>query len=312
MAISKIIISFLSQFQSFIEFMLDIPLLGWIIDVYLSISASFLTLFSGGIVANNIIHCNRPKKTLILYQFEGCPFCRKVRETLSVLALDVIINPCPRTSLKEYGISESSRYRGEAVTLSGKCMFPFLIDPNFNPPLRILESTDIIRHLWTHYGNQATLPINSKIANLFNIHYFLPSLLRPLPRMGICRIPAHKPKRKLELWSYEANPFARLVREVLDSFEISYYLYNIPIGCTYKRDLYISEYYDYISTLNHKLGFIEIPLLYDPNNNLILCNHIIIIDYLYKTYAYNGRKTKINVKWNDYTTKGATSQHGTM
>mgnify|MGYP002038606534 CR=1 FL=1 len=34
---------------------------------------------------------NRPEKTLILYDFEGCPFCRKVREALSILDLEAEI-----------------------------------------------------------------------------------------------------------------------------------------------------------------------------------------------------------------------------
>ena len=39
---------------------------------------------------------NRPQKLLELYEFEGCPFCRKVREAISVLDLDVTIYPCPK------------------------------------------------------------------------------------------------------------------------------------------------------------------------------------------------------------------------
>ena len=38
----------------------------------------------------------RPEKTLELYEFEGCPFCRKVREALTVLDLDAMIYPCPK------------------------------------------------------------------------------------------------------------------------------------------------------------------------------------------------------------------------
>ena len=35
----------------------------------------------------------RPEKPLELYEFEGCPFCRKVREALSVLDLDAVVYP---------------------------------------------------------------------------------------------------------------------------------------------------------------------------------------------------------------------------
>jgi hypothetical protein len=38
---------------------------------------------------------NKPKIPLELYEFEACPFCRKVREALTLLDLDAIIYPCP-------------------------------------------------------------------------------------------------------------------------------------------------------------------------------------------------------------------------
>jgi len=34
--------------------------------------------------------------TLKLYEFEACPFCRKVREAMSALDLDVLMFPCPK------------------------------------------------------------------------------------------------------------------------------------------------------------------------------------------------------------------------
>uniref|UniRef100_A0A061RRT2 Thioredoxin family protein n=1 Tax=Tetraselmis sp. GSL018 TaxID=582737 RepID=A0A061RRT2_9CHLO len=33
-----------------------------------------------------------------LYEFEACPFCRRVREAITDLDLDVIIFPCPKVS----------------------------------------------------------------------------------------------------------------------------------------------------------------------------------------------------------------------
>jgi hypothetical protein len=38
----------------------------------------------------------RPKIPLELYEFEGCPFCRKVREAIIILDLDPIVYPCPK------------------------------------------------------------------------------------------------------------------------------------------------------------------------------------------------------------------------
>ena len=35
----------------------------------------------------------RPSRPLELYEFEACPFCRKVREALSILDLEAIVYP---------------------------------------------------------------------------------------------------------------------------------------------------------------------------------------------------------------------------
>lgn len=38
----------------------------------------------------------QPKKPVEIYEFEGCPFCRKVREAVNILDLDVVFYPCPQ------------------------------------------------------------------------------------------------------------------------------------------------------------------------------------------------------------------------
>src|SRR6478672_6709760 len=63
----------------------------------------------------------RPEKLLELYEFEDCPFCRKVREALSMLDLSALIRPCPK---------RGTRYRPEVARRGGKSQFPYLIDPN--------------------------------------------------------------------------------------------------------------------------------------------------------------------------------------
>ena len=83
----------------------------------------------------------RPHQQLVLYEFEACPFCRKVREALTILDLDVLVRPTPHGG---------TRFRPEAIALGGKSQFPLLIDPNFD--LKLYESDDIIEHLFVHYG----------------------------------------------------------------------------------------------------------------------------------------------------------------
>ena len=48
----------------------------------------------------------RPTELLELYDIEACPYCRKVREALTMLDLDVIIRPSPKSG---------ERFRPEAI-----------------------------------------------------------------------------------------------------------------------------------------------------------------------------------------------------
>ena len=64
-----------------------------ILDVTTSI---FSTLARGGTGGRVGISGQRPAQLLELYEFEACPFCRKVREALTILDLDAMIFPCPK------------------------------------------------------------------------------------------------------------------------------------------------------------------------------------------------------------------------
>ena len=58
------------------------------VDLATSFGATLATLGVGAFVGEL---GPRPAKTLELYEFEACPFCRKVREALSVLDLDALV-----------------------------------------------------------------------------------------------------------------------------------------------------------------------------------------------------------------------------
>lgn len=296
----------------YFEFVFYIPVIGALINLLLSFCGSLSRGFVGYKAANGLEHCNRPKKTLILYQYEGCPFCRLVRENFSVLALDVIVYPCPRTTLARYGVSDESRFRPEAARLSGKCMFPLLVDPNFETPVVMLESRDIISHVWKHYGNKATPPWNFRCVSNFRMTCFLPSAFRFFPWMGIIRTPSKEPGKKLiELYAYDACPYSRLVREALDSLELPYLLHNQPIYGAMPAQ---SEIFQALlrdansSSFLSKLSCISTPLLIDPNTGSMIANSADCVAYLTKTYAI-GRAT---CDWSQYSTKGASACHGTI
>ena len=77
------------------------------LDVATSLAAS-VARFGGGMSVGAL--GKRPKQRLELYEFEACPYCRKVREALSMLDLDAIVYPCPKSG---------PHYRQEAIKRGG-------------------------------------------------------------------------------------------------------------------------------------------------------------------------------------------------
>ncbi|MFB6209074.1 MAG: glutathione S-transferase N-terminal domain-containing protein [Candidatus Nanohaloarchaea archaeon] len=76
---------------------------------------------------------------LELYQFEGCPFCSKVRKKLTELQIDFIARQ----------VSPSGD-RPEVEEVSGQTGVPVLVDPNTDTVMP--ESDDIVEYLEEHYG----------------------------------------------------------------------------------------------------------------------------------------------------------------
>jgi glutathione S-transferase len=79
-------------------------------------------------------------KPLTLYNMEGSPYCRKVREALSALDLEHVVRNLPKGSPKR----DELRQRG------GKVQVPYLVDPNTGQEM--YESDDIVAYLHEHYG----------------------------------------------------------------------------------------------------------------------------------------------------------------
>ena len=67
------------------------------IKVLQSVAAS---LIEGGRGVMGTPRPKQPAKPLKLYEFEGSPFCRRVREVITLLNLDVEIYPCPKGGKK--------------------------------------------------------------------------------------------------------------------------------------------------------------------------------------------------------------------
>jgi glutathione S-transferase len=201
----------------------------------------------------------RPAAPLELYEFEGCPFCRKVREALSILDLDAIVYPCPKNG---------PRFRPEVIRRGGKAQFPYLVDPNAGTEM--YESDDIVRHLFTRYGD-GTVPRALALWPLVDVA----STVASTARLGIGSRyrRAREPKAPLELWSFEASPYCRIAREALSELEIPYLLHNVAKGSR-KRDAFVRS-----------AGKMQVPYLTDPNTGVALFESADIVRYLNTTYA---------------------------
>jgi glutathione S-transferase len=197
-----------------------------------------------------------PEKLLELYEFEACPFCRRVREALTDLDFDALILPCPRGG---------TRFRPKAVELGGKEQFPLLVDPNTGRQL--YESADIVRYLRESYDG----PDGSLSTGLGIVSGSLASAVRA--GHGRAARPSRAPKEPLELWSYEASPFCRLVREALCELELPYVLHNIAKGSP-KREAFVA-----------RTGKMMVPYLVDPSTSRAMFESADIVRYLNESYA---------------------------
>ena len=227
-----------------------------IVDVSTSLLVSIGRLGSGGAVRELGA---RPEKLLEIYEFEGCPFCRKVREALSILDLDARILPCPKGG---------ERFRQALIQRGGRAMFPYLVDPNTG--VEMYESSDIVRYLFSQYGN-GKVPLMLGMGRLTDVSAVLAGLSRGLAGSRV--EPSREPGEPLELASYEASPFCRLVRETLCTLELQYVLRNVAKGSASR------------ASFADRSGRMMVPWLSDPNTGTEMFESREIVNYLIDQYA---------------------------
>ena len=226
------------------------------LDVATSLGATLARLGSG---AQTGALGERPAQALQLYEFEACPFCRKVREALSILDLDADVFPCPKNG---------PRFRPEVVRRGGKAQFPWLVDPNSG--VEMYESDAIVRFLFERYGD-GRVPLSLALGPLTDVSAQLASVWR----LGTGRVyeRARAPERPLELWSFEASPFCRIAREKLCTLELPYRLHNVAKGSAKRPEL------------ERRSGKMMVPYLVDPNTGKEMFESADIVRYLDETYA---------------------------
>lgn len=242
-----------------------------------SVTTSSLTAWRGCLVVKQ---ATQPEKPIILYDMEACPYCRRVREALTALNLDVEIRPCPKGG---------RRFRPEAEAKGGKQLFPLLVDENTGKVM--YESADIVEYLFREYANR---PVPGYYRSR-GYQKILSSAASAASGLRGLRASAGKaPQQPLHLWSFEGSPYSRPVREKLCELEIPYTLHNlgkehwteigpakqrlkpgpyepIPGG---KRDAFFQQH-----------GRVQVPYLEDPNTGKALFESARILDYLNGEYG---------------------------
>ncbi|XID74115.1 glutathione S-transferase N-terminal domain-containing protein [Alkanindiges sp. WGS2144] len=227
----------------------------------------------------------QPAKPIRLYDFEASPFCRRVREVLTLLNLDVEVYPCPK---------KGTRFRPQVKELAGKTQFPFLVDENTG--VKLLESQDIINYLFKTYGKTGTTPKKYQNLPKIPVRGLLVTLAGGI--RGLIAAPGNAqkvvPDQLLELWSFEGSPYSRLVRERLSELELPYILHNVakerwqdmgPAKLRLKPGKYEPIQGGKRASVLAEQGRVQVPYLVDPNTGVSLYESADILAYLNKTYA---------------------------
>jgi len=211
----------------------------------------------------------RPQAPLVLYEYEGSPFCRKVREAALLLDVPVEMRPCP---------GARAGFASELQQRTGRMTVPYLIDPNAE--VEMFESDDIIEYMLSTYGPsrdsydpKALWPLRGSFAlTTATFATLFRGLAGSKPQQNAR--PDNGEMLPLELWGYEVSPFVRPVREKLCSLCLKHVVVPTARGSV-NRDRLIA-----------KTGVqFQVPFLSDPNTGVELFESAEIIEYLEEVYT---------------------------
>ncbi len=246
------------------------------LDVATSTLASTVSLWRG---LNGHPTKKLPEIPLELYDMEGCPYCRLVREVLTELDLDAMIYPCPKGG---------QRFRPKVVQAGGRAQFPYLVDRNTHTSM--YESTDIIDYLYKTY---ADMPVPAKWRRAIALPTsFVTSGVRM--QAGIKLRPNKPAAKPMELFSFESSPYSRRVRELMTELEIPYLLRNT--GKAMLQDMGPPQVRKTLFpnlpvkgrnrlALLERTGRVQVPYLVDTNTGNEMYESDAIRAYLLANYA---------------------------
>lgn len=250
------------------------------------IQALASSLLEGGRGMQGTAFPQQPEKPLQLYEFEGSPFCRRVREVLTLLNLDYEVYPCPKGGQK---------YRKIVQEKGGKQQFPFLVDENSG--VALYESQDIIHYLFQHYGKTGKTPQKFSHYPQLPVVALAGTLVNGARGIWINKkiIDRAAPAELLELWGFEASPFTRVVRATLAELELPFIYHNVakerwqdmgPAVLRFKPGKYQALGGGKREKVMDVMGRdIQVPYLVDPNTGVKMFESAAIVKYLNKHYG---------------------------
>lgn len=204
----------------------------------------------------------RPARPLELFEFERCPFCRKVREVLTELDLQYIARTCAK------GAEEK---RADVEVSGGERKFPYLRDPNTG--VAMYESEEIITYLADTYGpgrsklERGLAPVRTGTASAASLLRRRGHRVRP----GLER--RAQPAERPVLYNMEGSPYCRKVRETLNELNLDYVVQNVGKESARRAELI------------ERGGNMQVPYLVDANTGTALYESDDIIAYLESTYG---------------------------
>ncbi len=211
-------------------------------------------------------HCQknppRPQKPLELYEFEACPYCRKVREEMTELDLSFVTRTCAQGAEQKRQFVEQQ---------GGKRQFPFLVDPNTGQ--KLYESEDIIDYLADQYG-AGRVPLGPTFAPVNTVFAMVSSAVRPKGRKVRAGFENRdQPDELPVLYNFEFSPYCRKVREVFNELNLDYRVENVGKMSSRRPEL------------EQRGGKVQVPYLIDPNTGEEMYESDDIVEYLEDVYG---------------------------
>ncbi|MBD8526088.1 glutathione S-transferase N-terminal domain-containing protein [Pseudomarimonas arenosa] len=218
-----------------------------------------------------------PAKQLVVFDRENDPECRLLREVLTELQLDALIQPCPEGG------------RRFAQKLPRGARLPYLIDRNEDARLQGVR--DCLGHLLQHYAGIGwarhlltswPMRLSSQLAS------------RLRGRQGALARPSRSPRKPLELYSFESSPYSRLVRERLCELELPWVLRSFgkeqlsdwgPPNLRFSLRPWAAKPGGRREAMLSDTGKAQVPYLIDPNQGVELFESTEILRHLDQYYA---------------------------